>query len=161
MQIRQAKMSDLDAIVAIEQANFSPEEAISLAVLAQHIEHNRTSFLVAEEAGQILGYLEGPVVPWRHLDDSSFEYVEDFSQDPGGYISITSLSISPDAQSLGLGRILLEQMKEIARRDGRLGINLTCHDYLIGYYEKNGFINEGLSKSTYAGEVWYDLVWEV
>ena len=161
MQIRQANMGDLDAIVAIEQANFSPEEAISREVLAQHIEKNVSSFLVAEENGQLLGYLEGPVVPWRHLDDSSFEQVEDFSQEPGGYISITSLSISPQAQSSGLGQNLLEQMKEIARRDGRIGINLTCHDYLIGYYEKNDFVNEGLSKSTYAGEVWYDLVWEV
>ena len=161
MKIRQANMGDLDAIVAIEQANFSPEEAISREVLAQHIEKNVSSFLVSEENGQLLGYLEGPVVPWRHLDDSSFEQVEDFSQEPGGYISITSLSISPQAQSAGLGRALLEQMKEIARRDGRAGINLTCHDYLIGYYEKNGFVNEGLSKSTYAGEIWYDLVWDV
>ena len=33
-------------------------------------------------------------------------------------------------------------------------------DYLIPYYEKQGFTNEGLSESQYAGEVWYNLVWE-
>ena len=51
-------------------------------------------------------------------------------------------------------------MKELALEDERDGINLTCHDYLIAYYEKHGFVNEGLSQSTFAGETWYDMVWE-
>ena len=51
-------------------------------------------------------------------------------------------------------------MKEIAIADERHGINLTCHDYLIAYYEQHGFVNEGRSASTYANEVWFDMVWE-
>ncbi len=45
---------------------------------------------------------------------------------------------------------MLEAMKEIALKDNRQGINLTCHDYLIPYSEKQGFTNEGLSESQYA-----------
>lgn len=160
MNIRLARLEDLDEIYAIEVANFSAAEAISKEILADHIEKIATSFLVAEIDGQVLGYLEGPVVKERHLKDSSFSSVVDFSQEPRGYISITSLSIAPQAQSMGLGKILLDEMKKIAKRDGRQGINLTCHDYLIPYYEKHGFVNEGQSNSTYAGEVWYDMVWE-
>ena len=52
-------------------------------------------------------------------------------------------------------------MKNLALEEGREGVSLTCHDYLIEYYERNGFVNEGRSDSNYAGEVWYDLVWEV
>lgn len=160
MHIRRAELTDLAAVHRIEVANFSEEEAIPKDVLADHIQKIQTSFLVAEQDGALLGYLEGPVVKERHLKDSSFTAVEDFSEDPGGFISITSLSIAPEAQGLGVGKILLDTMKEIARRDGREGINLTCHDYLIPYYEKHGFVNEGLSQSTYAGEIWYDMVWE-
>ena len=161
MMIRQAKLEDLEQIHAIEVANFSAQEAMTKEVLKEHIEKVVTSFLVAEdEEGKIMGYLEGPVTTERHLMDESFEHVEDFSHQAGGYISITSLSISPQAQGLGLGKGLMEAMKEVAVRDGREGINLTCHDYLIPYYEKHGFVNEGLSQSTYAGEVWYDMVWE-
>ena len=76
-----------------------------------------------------------------------------------GFISITSLSIAKEAQGLGVGTLLLEAMKEIAIKEDRQGINLTCHDYLIPYYEKQGFTNEGLSESQYAGEVWHNLVW--
>lgn len=161
MKIRQANLADLDAIAAIELENFGPEEALSREILEIHIQKLTTSFLVAERGGQMLGYLEGPVRPERHLVDQSFtSEVKDYSHLPNHYISLTSLSISKNAQNMGLGRSLLDAMKEIAIRDQRLGINLTCHDYLVSYYEKHGFINEGLSQSTYAGEIWYDMVWE-
>ncbi|KXT73537.1 putative arylalkylamine n-acetyltransferase [Streptococcus sp. DD10] len=160
MNIRQAKIADLEAIYAIEIANFSVEEAISKDILAEHIRTIKTSFLLAEEEGEIVGYIEGPVVKGRHLKDSSFFEVQDFSHEKGGYISITSLSIAQKAQSQGLGSLLLQAMKNLAIKDSRQGLNLTCHDYLIAYYEKQGFINEGLSASTYAGETWYDMVWE-
>ncbi|MDG9575906.1 GNAT family N-acetyltransferase, partial [Streptococcus pneumoniae] len=80
---------------------------------------------------------------------------------PGGYISVTCLSIAKEAQGLGLGQKLLTALKEVALEDERDGINLTCHDYLIAYYEKHGFVNEGQSQSTFAGETWYDMVWEM
>ena len=58
-------------------------------------------------------------------------------------------------------RVQQELVDNPALEEGREGVSLTCHDYLIGYYERNGFVNEGRSASNYAGEVWYDLVWEV
>ncbi|KGM38030.1 GNAT family N-acetyltransferase [Streptococcus sinensis] len=161
MIIRQASLADLDAIHRIELENFSPKEAISREILAKHIETISTTFLVAEKKGKILGYLEGPIRPERHLHDVSFTLeIEDCHSIDGGFISLTSLSISKEAQGLGVGRALLEAMKEIAIADERHGINLTCHDYLTAYYERHDFVNEGQSKSTYAGEVWYDMVWE-
>ncbi|WP_061910491.1 GNAT family N-acetyltransferase [Streptococcus cristatus] len=161
MIIRQAQMADLDAIYAIELENFSPEEAISREILAKHIEKIFSTFLVAEKNGKILGYLEGPVRPERYLKDISFtEDVEDYSYLAGGFISVTSLSISKEAQGLGVGKALLKVMKEIAIADERHGINLTCHDYLVAYYEQHDFVNEGRSASTYADEVWFDMVWE-
>ena len=161
MIIRQAQMADLDAIYAIELENFSPEEAISREILAKHIEKIFSTLLVAEKNGKILGYLEGPVRPERYLKDISFtEDVEDYSYLAGGFISVTSLSISKEAQGLGVGKALLKVMKEIAIADERHGINLTCHDYLVAYYEQHDFVNEGRSASTYADEVWFDMVWE-
>ena len=161
MIIRQAQMADLDVIYAIELENFSPEEAISREILAKHIETISSTFLVAEKKGKILGYLEGPIRPERHLHDVSFTLeIEDCYSIAGGFISLTSLSISKEAQGLGVGKALLKAMKEIVIADERHGINLTCHDYLIAYYEKHGFVNEGPSSSTYADEVWFDMVWE-
>jgi len=161
MKIRQARFSDLDRILEIELENFSLEEAIPRSVFEVHLREIQTSFLVAEKEGRILGYIEGPVVPHRHLHDQSFtEEVEDYSHRSGGYISVPSLSVAKEAQALGVGKKLLTALKEVALEHEREGINLTCHDYLISYYEKHGFVNEGLSQSTYAGETWYNMVWK-
>ena len=161
MKIRQARFSDLDRILEIELENFSLEEAIPRSVFEAHLREIQTSFLVAEKEGRILGYIEGPVVPDRHLQDQSFtEEVEDYSHRSGGYISVTCLSIAKEAQALGVGKRLLTALKEVAVEQEREGINLTCHDYLIPYYEKHGFVNEGISQSNFAGETWYDMVWE-
>ena len=73
---------------------------------------------------------------------------------------MTCLSIAKEAQALGVGKRLLMALKEVALEHEREGINLTCHDYLIPYYEKHGFVNEGLSQSSFAGETWYDMVWQ-
>lgn len=161
MKIRQARFSDLDRILEIELENFSLEEAIPRSVFEAHLREIQTSFLVAEKEGRVLGYIEGPVVLHRHLQDQSFtEEVEDHSHRSGGYISVTCLSIAKEAQDLGVGKRLLTALKEVAVEQEREGINLTCHDYLIPYYEKHGFVNEGISQSNFAGETWYDMVWE-
>ena len=73
---------------------------------------------------------------------------------------MTCLSIAKEAQALGVGKRLLKALKEVALEHEREGINLTCHDYLIAYYEKHGFVNEGISQSSFAGETWYDMVWQ-
>ena len=161
MKIRQARFSDLDRIIEIELENFSLEEAIPRSVFEAHLREIQTSFLVAEKEGRILGYIEGPVVPHRYLDDQSFtEEIKDYSHKPGGYISVNCLSIAKEAQALGVGKRLLKALKEVALEHEREGINLTCHDYLIAYYEKHGFVNEGISQSSFAGETWYDMVWQ-
>ena len=161
MKIRQARFSDLDQILEIELKNFSLEEAIPRSVFEAHLREIQTSFLVAEKEGHILGYIEGPVVPHRHLQDQSFtEEIADHSHKSGGYISVTCLSIAKEVQALGVGKRLLTALKEVALEHEREGINLTCHDYLIPYYEKHGFVNEGISQSNFAGETWYDMVWQ-
>ena len=160
MEIRKARLEDLDRIVEIELENFSIEEAIPRSVL-KHICEKFRPHSGCRKEGRIMGYIEGPVGPHRHLQDQSFtEKIEDHSHEPGGYISVTCLSIAKEAQGLGLGQKLLTALKELALEHEREGINLTCHDYLITYYEKQGFVNEGLSQSTFAGETWYDMVWE-
>ena len=41
---------------------------------------------------------------------------------------------------------------------GRMGVVLTCKGRLIRYYEKFGFVNEGLTaKSTHGGAEWYQM----
>ena len=47
MKFRQVQKSDLEAVVAIEQAGFSPAEAASASTFAARIENMAETFLVA------------------------------------------------------------------------------------------------------------------
>ena len=52
---------------------------------------------------------------------------------------------------------MLERVIADARAQGRRGCVLTCKNKLVHYYEKFGFVNEGVSQSTHGGAVWYDM----
>ena len=123
--------------------NFSPEEAATPEALAE----------------RVADYIEGPVISERYLtDDLFYKVTPNASQ--GGYIAVTSLSISKDFKRQGVGTSLIAVFKDLAIAQKRQGISLTCHDYLITYYEMNGFIDEGESKSNHGDSIWYNMVWE-
>lgn len=159
LTIRHAKEADWAEIVDIESRNFSVEEAATPTALAERIERISDTFLVAEIAGQVAGYIEGPVIASRYLTDDLFHKVVP-NPAHSGFIAVTSLSIAETFKGQGIGTALLAALKDLAVAQGRLGITLTCHDYLIRYYELNGFTDEGLANSNHGGTIWYNMVWE-
>lgn len=159
MLIRYVIPEDWEEICQIEAGNFSAQEAATPADLRNRIEHLSDTFLVAEIAGQVAGYVVGPAVSQRYLSDDLFHRVVANSEQ-GGFIAVTSLSVSKKFQGQGVGTALLAALKDLAVAQKRAGITLTCHDYLIAYYEANGFFDEGESESTHGGASWYNLVWE-
>ncbi|KXT78199.1 putative arylalkylamine n-acetyltransferase [Streptococcus sp. DD13] len=75
------------------------------------------------------------------------------------YLSIASLSVAEGFKGQGLATLLLAGLKEIAVAQSYQGIALTCHDYLLSFYERHGFEDRGLSASTFGGQEWYDMYW--
>lgn len=159
MLIRQVQLADLAEVSRIEAENFSAAEAATPKVIKERIENIADTFLVAEQDGQLAGYIEGPVVASRYLTDDLFQTVQP-NPNQSGYIAVTSLSVAKPFQKQGVGTTLLAALKDLAVAQKRIGISLTCHDNLISYYEMNGFTDEGLSLSNHGGSTWYNMVWE-
>ena len=152
--------ADIDAVMHIESVNFSENEALTRASMEERINRIPDSFIVARnEEGQVVGYVAGPVTEGRYLSDECFEH-SDPNPLQGGFQKVISLSVDPEYQGLGIATELLLLLEKEARSKTRQGISLTCHDYLIPYYEKHGFINEGRSASTFGGEIWYNMIQE-
>ena len=78
----------------------------------------------------------------------------------GAFQSIFGLDVIEEYRHMGVASRLMEAMIETAGKQGRKGLILTCKDRLIGYYEKFGYVNMGVSKSVHGGAVWYDMVLE-
>ncbi|KAJ5767114.1 uncharacterized protein N7511_004730 [Penicillium nucicola] len=81
----------------------------------------------------------------------------------GDSIAIHSVAISPDYQGKRVGRALVSAYARHLE-NGSFGASravLIAHDYLVNFYESVGFKNLGLSKSSFAGGVWYDMTYEL
>ncbi len=154
---RSAQLQDLPAIMVIENAGFTPEEAATEAAMRQRILAYPDTFIVAVEAGTLLGYIVGPAIDQRYLADDLFEHAVANSVS-APYQAVLSLAVAPKARHRRLGSHLLRALKQVAAAQHRQAITLTCLQRLVPFYEGNGYVNEGVSASSHAGEVWYNLV---
>lgn len=156
-----AKAAQIDAIMHIEQAGFTPEEAASRAAMTQRIAAYSDTFIVATTtAGTVAGYVVGPAFNQRYLIDEL--YGDSQPNRPADcYQTVLSLAVHPDFRDSGLGSALLEQLASVALQQGRRAITLTCLARLVPFYERNGFANEGIADSAHAGERWFNMVREL
>lgn len=155
---RSAKASDLDNIMKIENAGFSPEDAASKEAMKQRIEIIPDSFIIAETTNkEMAGYVVGPVIPERFLYDDLFDEIQK-NPEQGEYQSVLSLVVDSKFQGQGIASQLLNELNRICLEKKRAGITLTCVENLIPFYEANGFKNENLSDSTHGNKKWYNMV---
>ena len=140
--IRQANLSDLEEMLAIEEANPSLEEALSRQSLEESIRKTAGTFLVAGDENQLVGYV---------LGEAQSLYPK--------WIEIKSLTIHPNHWGQGLGTLLLAALKQVTVGLDYQGILLQSPDELLSYFEMNGFVEEEVTGSHYgSGSEWY-LTW--
>ena len=140
--IRQATLSDLEEMLAIEKVNPSLEGAFSRQSLGESIRKTAGTFLVAGDENQLVGYVLG----------------EDQSIHPK-WIEVKSLTIHPNHREQGLGTLLLAALKQVTVELDYQGILLQSTDELLSYFEMNGFVEEEVTESQYdSGSCWY-LTW--
>ena len=144
--IRQATLSDLKEMLAIEEANPSLEEALSRQSLEESIRKSAGTFLVARDENQLVGYVLGAEVSETHTQTLL-------------NLEIKRLAIHPDHRGQGLGTLLLAALKQVTVELDYQGILLQSPDELLSYFEMNGFVEEEVTGSQYdSGSEWY-LIW--
>ena len=144
--IRQVTLSDLDEILAIEEANFSSEEAFSRQSLEECIRKSAGTFLVARDENQLVGYVLGALVS-RSYTQTSLN------------LEIKRVAIHPDHRGQGLGTLLLATLKQVAVEEGVKCLRLTCPDDFLSYFEMNGFVEEEVPEALYASSSEWNLIW--
>ena len=144
--IRQVTLSDLDEILAIEEANPSSEEAFSRQSLEESIRKSAGTFLVARDENQLVGYVLGALVS-RSYTQTSLN------------LEIKRVAIHPDHRGQGLGTLLLATLKQVAVEEGVKCLRLTCPDDFLSYFEMNGFVEEEVPEALYASSSEWHLIW--
>ena len=61
----------------------------------------------------------------------------------------------------GLATEIVRGYLERERRNNRDMLILTCLDGKVKMYEKMGFLDRGISGSSWGGEEWHEMVWKI
>ncbi|MCG8483940.1 MAG: GNAT family N-acetyltransferase [Clostridia bacterium] len=159
LKIRQATIDDLDAITKVEAVCFPAAEAAGRESFKRRLKTFPKSFFVAQIDDEIIGFINGCVTNAATIYDELYEDASLHIAD-GVYQTIFGLDVIPQYRNQGIAAQLMNHMIEAAKKAGRKGLILTCKSHLIHYYEKFGYVNKGLSKSTHGGAEWFDMMLE-
>ncbi|ATO45482.1 hypothetical protein C5L30_001967 [Companilactobacillus farciminis] len=157
MEITKVTLKDLPEIVRIENLGFTPEEAGTKEQYQDRIEKLQDTFLVARIDEQIAGFVVGPAVKEKFVEDWMYENTPK-NLPTGGNQIIFTIAVDPKFRGHSIGSKLLKAMEDNAKKAQRESISLTSLEKNLPFYLKNGFKNLGVADSEHAGETWYNLV---
>ena len=161
MNIRKAKIEDLDEITAIEAACFPASEAATRESFEGRLAVYPDYFWILEDEGKdgnkkIVSFVNGMATDSPNLSDEMYEN-PNLHNEKGNWQMIFGVNTLPEFRRKGYAEKVLRRVVEDTKKDGRKGIVLTCKDKLVSFYEKIGFVNEGLSESTHGNTIWYNM----
>ena len=151
MHIRTASLADAAALAAVEAACFPPAEAATAAEITDRLAYYADHFWILEEDdGTVVSFVDGMTTDEPTLRDEMYENAALHDED-GTWQMIFGVNTLPAYRCRGCAGAVLERVIADARAQGRRGCVLTCKNKLVHYYEKFGFVNEGVSQSTHGG----------
>ena len=156
MKIRHATLADLHDLAEVEAICFPASEAATESSLRARLRAYPSHFWLLFDGDHLVSFVNGMVTNQPDLTDEMYEKAE-LHRENGMWQMIFGVDTIPSYRQRGLAASLLNRAIEDARAQGRMGVVLTCKEALIHYYEKFGFINEGISKSVHGNAVWYQM----
>jgi ribosomal protein S18 acetylase RimI-like enzyme len=122
-KLRRARISDLDALVGLEQTVFTTD-ILSRRSFRRFLTVSTAILLVAESGGELAGYA---LVLFRPRSK---------------FARLYSIAVAPHIGRRGIGTLLLAAAEEAARHRGRRVMRLEVHAHntrAIARYEKTGY----------------------
>lgn len=158
MLIRKAVPDDLDTLAAIEAECFPLDQAAPRNAFEKRLRVFPDHFLLlCEDSGEVISFINGSVTDIPDLTDEMYSDSSIHSPE-GKWQMVFGLNTRPRYRRKGYAAKLMNAFIALAREEGRLGLVLTCKQSLIHYYEKFGFVNEGITdKSVIGGVSWYQM----
>ena len=152
MIIRTANINDLKGIAAVEAECFPKVEAATEQQLGERLKYYSNHFLLMFDGDRLVAFTDGFVTDEPNLTDEMYARA-DMHNENGAWQMIFGVNTVPEYRRQGLAGKLISETVKIAKKEGRLGLVLTCKDELVPYYAKFGFINEGATDKSVHGNV--------
>ena len=156
MNIRTATIEDLPIITEVENTCFLPSEAASYNSFKDRLTYYPNHFYLLFSDNTFISFVDGMCTNTKDLLDEMYGNASLHEED-GAWQMIFGVNTLPQYRKQGYAGILLNTIIEDAKKANRKGLVLTCKEYLIHYYAKFGFVNEGVSGSEHGNVVWHQM----
>ena len=157
MNIRTATFNDLEQISEVEAQCFPAAEAATKEEFADRLHYYGDHFWLMHDGEKLIAFVDGFVTDESDLTDEMYENAAMHNEN-GAWQMIFGVNTVPQYRRRGLAGRLITEFINKARLENRKGLVLTCKEKLVPYYEKFGFINEGLTdKSVHGNEKWNQM----
>lgn len=157
-EFRMIRPQEADQAVQIEQICFPPNEACSEKSMRERIAAAPELFLVAvdRETGRVAGFLNGLSTEEEVFRDEFFTDVTLYDS-KGRNVMLLGLDVLPEYRGRGLAREIVSQYLRREKENGRRRVILTCLAGKVQMYQRMGFVDLGISGSTWGGEEWHEM----
>lgn len=159
--LRTARPEDVEEIAAIDAQCFDAAEAIDPEECRKKMAGYNGHYWVivdTDRDNKIVTYLNGYCTDKKDLLDEDMEHPETAHKEDGAWQMFCGMATLPEYQGRGLAAMIMNHAIELAKKDGRKGVVLTCKDKLIPFYQKKfGYVHEGIASSSHCGEEWNQM----
>lgn len=161
-EFRDILASEREEANRIEQICFPPHEACTRERILERVAAAPELFMVAvdRETGKIAGFLNGVSTDETKFRDEFFTDISLYKPD-GQSVMLVGLDVLPEYRMQGLARAIVSEYIRREREKGRKFLLLTCLDEKVKMYEKFGFIDNGIADSTWGGEQWHEMQYNI
>ena len=157
MIIRHATTADIAVLTAVEAACFPPAEAATERAFTERVRYYGNHFWLLFDGDRLISFVDGFVTDIPDLTDEMYEKASMHNEN-GAWQMLFGVNTLPEYRGRGYAGTLLRRAIDDARKQGRMGLVLTCKDRLIPYYARFGFSDEGISeKSTHGNVRWHQM----
>lgn len=161
-EFRTIKPEEIEQAITIEQICFPPNEACLPASMRARVKVAADLFLVAidRETGKIAGFFNGIATNEEKFRDEFF--TDAGLHDPDGkVVMLLGLDVLPEYRGQGLATRIVSEYACREKANGRKLLLLTCLEGKVKMYEGMGYENHGLANSTWGGEAWYEMGYQL
>lgn len=155
--LRQATPADTDRCHQIEHTAYEGDEAATREKIATRIARYPQGFLVLEQDGTVIGFINSGCAHQVVMSDESFkELVGHDAAAPN--VVIMSVVVDPAHQGLGHSTRMMRAFVSQMRHSGKQSIHLMCKSRHVPLYERMGYRYVRPSDSDHGGMAWHEMV---
>jgi len=164
-ELREALVSEVPAMYAIEVEAFPEDEAATLPGMTMRCQEANTFFAVMtqKQSGNsstlLIGYINGTLCAGKELHHESMaEHIPS-----GTTLVLHSVTIAREYRRRGYARKMLTlYMRRLVKEAVYVTlVLLLAHEYLLEFYKSCGFTVVGVSPVVHGSEPWYELKFDL